>query len=268
MKCYVCSSETRPFFTKNFEGLYRLKFVEYWKCLNCGFVLSKTHRDMSQGEWEELNEAVHSSFQGTDSAKDDPKWLSRLTKQANVIGRLTELGVIPVDVPWVDYACGDGQLACMLKDKFAIEVDKYDRYMSSCDSGYITHSQMIAKEYGNLISTSAIEHFLSIDSVEEMMSILSDSGVFVVHTLVRENIPCDPQWFYLLPAHVALHTNRSMAILFERYGFEASVYHPESTMWFWFRNSTDFVEKVIREQNELIPGQFFFRNGFMDYWKQ
>ena len=89
---------------------------------------------MSQGEWEELNEAVHSSFQGTDSAKDDPKWLSRLTKQANVIGRLTELGVIPVDAPWVDYACGDGQLACMLKDKFAIEVDKYDRYMSSCDS--------------------------------------------------------------------------------------------------------------------------------------
>lgn len=266
MACYVCQSETLPYFTKNFHGEYGLSIVEYWKCNECGFVFSKTHADMSREEWERLNSAVHKSYQGTDFAKDDPKWLTRLNAQSAIITNLARSGLISSSLPWVDHACGDGKLADML-DENGYRTLKYDPYMGNAYSSYLREEDLVSNRYGNVISTSSFEHFLSLEPIEQIMSLVDQEGVLSLHTLVREEIPADPTWFYLFPVHVAFHTNRSMEILFEKFKFNASIYHLPSTMWFWFKGEIHQIKNYVDEYNHREKDELFFKSGFMDYWK-
>jgi len=254
------------FFSKNFGGAFNLYEVEYWKCNDCGFVFSKTHKDMSTSEWEKLNEAVHSTYQGTDFTAYDPKWTTRLAAQAKMISKLVEMSVVPHQLPWVDYACGDGKLADLLTES-GFPTLKFDRFMHSGNGEYLTEDQLASRRYDNVINTSVLEHLLSIEPFNEIAALVSDSGVLSIHTMVREEIPLDPEWFYLLPVHVAFYTNRSMQLLFEKYGFKASVYHLDSTMWFWFKDNVDFVEQSVSEYNHAYADNLIFKKGFMDYWK-
>lgn len=255
-----------PFIMKDFNGQYGLHCVEYWKCVNCGFVLSKTHMDMTDSEWNDLNKRVHESYQGSDYAEEDPNWLSRLNAQAKVLAKLADKGILPVETPWVDYACGDGKLVDILEEK-GICVYKYDRYMHGNKVGYLSHGDLISRKYGNVINTSAFEHFLTIEPVDEIMNIIDKNGVLSLHTLVREMIPEDPSWFYLLSVHVAFYTNRAMELLFDRYSFFSSLYHLESRMWFWFKSEAEEMKSAINSLIEGDPENFFYKKGFMDYWK-
>lgn len=264
--CYVCESKMLPFFNKDFHGAFGLSVVEYWKCSRCGFVISKTHADMKPEEWEQLNFEVHASYQGSDFVADDPKWLTRLNSQSAIIQKLANDGIIPSSLPWVDYACGDGKLSDLLFDK-GYATHKFDRYMNHGNADYLSCQDLFNNKYGNVISTSSFEHFLSITPVEEIMSLVDQSGVLSLHTLVREEVPCDPAWFYLLPVHVAFHTNRSMQVIFDKFGFKASIYHLPSTMWFWFRENIDFVQEYTETYNRHESDILFFKRGFMDYWK-
>lgn len=266
MNCIVCHSPMEMYFSKDFKGVFDLTSVDYWKCAYCGFVGSKTHREMPAHEWELLNERVHASYQGTDFAKDDPKWLSRLAAQANIIAQLAEMGIIPRELPWVDFACGDGKLADQLTG-YGFPTRKFDRYMHGGNDDYLTEEQLSATSYSNVINTSVAEHLLTIEPFDEIASLVSDSGVLSLHTLVRETIPPDPDWFYLVPVHVSFYTNRSMEILFEKYRFKASVYHLGSTMWFWFRDSINSIETLVENFNRRGTDQLIFKHGFIDYWK-
>lgn len=266
MDCMICKSSMSYYFTKNFGGEFNLYDVEYWKCDGCGFVISKTHKDMPTSVWEKLNEAVHSTYQGTDIAVYDPKWLTRLSAQAKILSKLVEMKVLPHQLPWVDYACGDGKLADLLS-KSGLPTLKFDRYMHTGNGEYLTDNQLISRRYDNVINTSVLEHLLSMEAFDQIASLVSDSGVLSIHTLVREDIPRDPEWFYLLPVHVAFYTNRSMQILFDNYGFKASIYHLGSTMWFWFKDNIEQVEQAAINFNRTETDQLFFKKGFMDYWK-
>lgn len=266
MECMICNASMSYYFSKNFGGEFNLYVVDYWKCGDCGFVISKTHKDMSTSEWEKLNKAVHSTYQGTDIAVYDPKWLTRLATQAKTLSRLVEMKVLPHQLPWVDYACGDGKLADLLTEG-GLHTLKFDRYMHAGNDEYLTESQLLSRRYSNVINTSVLEHLLSLETFDQIASLVSDSGVLSIHTLVREDIPPDPEWFYLLPVHVAFYTNRSMQILFDKYGFKASVYHLGSTMWFWFKDDIDLVEQAVIQYNRTEADPLFFKKGFMDYWK-
>src|SRR5690606_14867309 len=48
--CLICHSDLSYFFTKTFNEL-DLGAVDYHRCGNCGFTISKTHFDMSDEEW-------------------------------------------------------------------------------------------------------------------------------------------------------------------------------------------------------------------------
>ena len=132
MDCFVCQGVMSPYFTKDFAGRYGLRRVDYYRCNNCGLVLSKTHVDMSKEQWEELNIRYHSEYQGTMQNEDDPRWVDRLHAQAAVIADLACNNLLPGQ-PWVDYACGDGKLADLL-ERYGLSVARYDRYMMSQDS--------------------------------------------------------------------------------------------------------------------------------------
>ena len=41
------------------------------------------------------------------------------------------------------------------------------------------------------------EHITKREHLEHINSLVKDDGVLIIHTLVRENIPKDPFWFYV-----------------------------------------------------------------------
>lgn len=110
MKCLICKSDMALYLSKNFNS-NSLSHVEYFICSNCGMVISKTHFDLSDPKWQELNKQYHSGFFETNTNIDDPKWLQRLEDQENAIMRLATFGIIPKDKPWVDWGWGDGKLS-------------------------------------------------------------------------------------------------------------------------------------------------------------
>jgi len=256
-----------PYFTKHFED-YCLGEVDYHRCGSCGFVISKTHVDLSNSAWENINNQFHAGYHGSNYCPEDSHWVARLSRQAQVIADLATIGLLRTNLPWVDFGCGDGKLSNMLCEKYSLKLLKFDRYEK--EKGYITEATLKRSRFAFAITTSVLEHLRDRKHLDEIASLVADDGVMGIHTLVAEEIPCASEWFYLLPVHSAFYTNKSMQILFDQWGFTASIYHVESRLWFWFKSNVDQVEKIIAVANAR-PGHdnffYYFKRGFMDYWK-
>ncbi|MBF0142129.1 MAG: methyltransferase domain-containing protein [Magnetococcales bacterium] len=251
---------------KDFGGVYGLTEVSYERCVACGFVQSSTHAKMPLAEWERLNREFHASYQGSGVAEGDPRWMERIETQARVMTRLVRDGILPGG-PWVDYACGDGELADRL-ERNGLDVTRYDRYMRTGVGRYLEKEELLksGKKWEVVINTSAFEHFLSMEPIEEIFELARD-GVLAVHTLVSERVPTDALWFYLFPVHVSFFTNAAMQILFERYGFASSIYHVEARLWFWFRHRDRAFERYCASHS-AAGDTLVWRDAFVDYWKE
>ncbi|MFA6000084.1 MAG: class I SAM-dependent methyltransferase [Candidatus Paceibacterota bacterium] len=256
------------YFSKDFEryNLKELKKADYWVCENCGFVSSKTHAEMSDDQWGSLNHSYHGEFLKNSPIKtDDPKWDDRLQKQCDFIVNLVNAGILKKG-NWVDWGCGGGDLADKLNEH-NIYLQKYDRYFP-----HISEEQLKSIKYDLVINTSVLEHVRDMNPFIEMNGLLKDDGIMAVHTLVREEIPYDPNWFYLLPVHCSFYTNKAMQIIFDKFGYKTSIYHYESSLWLWFKvqeYKTEFLEIAKKYKDELktLPSFSCKENGFMDYWK-
>jgi len=267
MECLVCAGQMAPFFKKTFTN-FGLNDVEYWRCMRCGLVMSKTHKEMDKRFWNRLNKHYHQSYQGTEIDPNDPRWIHRLNEQAEVIADLKSLSLIRVAEPWVDYGCGDGKLSDLLLARYGIEVSKYDKNKHGSD--YISRVNLLKNAYGLVISTSVMEHISDPAEFAFINELVSENGVFAVHTFVSDEIQPDPNWFYLLPTHCTFFTNKSMQILFDKWGYQASIYHVSSRLWFWFKKDIDKVENAIHNANNRLRREklyYHFKRGFMDYWK-
>jgi hypothetical protein len=264
MKCFVCEGDLKAYFSKYFN-YHDLGNVEYWQCEKCGLVTSKTHAEMSTQAWESLNNQYHESYHGTDSCPDDKNWIWRLRCQAKTINELVTIGILPTRLSWVDYGCGDGKLADMLSENKRLRIRKFDKYANKANS--LLYEDLIRQKFSVVINCSVIEHVLSLQPLQEIINLVADDGVFAVHTLVREEIPRDPDWFYLLPVHCSFYTNKSMQILFEKFGFKASIYHVDSRMWFWFKNNEEGIHQILQKESVRLHGELHFKFGFVDYWR-
>jgi ribosomal protein L30E len=91
----------------------------------------------------------------------------------------------------------------------------------------------------------------------------------IIHTVVCENIPNDPNWFYITPpVHSALHTNKSMDILMKQWGYVSSIYCPSSKCWVLFKNEPETLKSKVESINKLFQTDYLhYSVGFMDYWK-
>jgi hypothetical protein len=218
MNCLICNEETLLFFHKDFNQ-NGLKRVDYHKCNNCGFVYSKTHYLMDEKAWTELNHC-HVEYQGTDYNWHDPRWLERLQAQTKILKDCCDLDLLSVDGKWLDYACGDGKLSDLLKGQK--ELFKYDKFMSK-SNGYLGDKEINSSQFDFVITTSVFEHFTKRKNFDFVHSLVADDGVMGLHTLVREDVPNDPEWFYLSSNHCAFHTNKSMSLLLEQWGYVESI---------------------------------------------
>lgn len=255
------------YFHKSFSDP-RLGNVEYWQCAHCGFVLSKTHADLSDREWANINETFHKAYHGTESCPEDAHWVQRLGIQAAVIADLKGIGLIPVNQPWLDYGCGDGKLSDILRNKYGLKMLKFDHEKGN--SQYLSEHELLRSSYGFVITTSVLEHLRNRKALDAIEALIAPDGMMGIHTLVAEKVPAAADWFYLLPVHCAFHTNKSMQLLFDQWGYASSIYHVDARLWIWFKTSPALVEKIVKEANAR-PGRekfsYHFRQGFMDYWK-
>ncbi|AGW91651.1 hypothetical protein N234_16600 [Ralstonia pickettii DTP0602] len=264
-RCLVCAGPSFPYFSKRFSG-FGLSDVEYTRCARCGFVLSQTHADMSDEDWSTLNAAYHSGYQSLEHNPDDPRWLARIDAQAAFIADCAHLGLIPAERPWIDYAAGGGQLSAALQRVSDRTLLNFDRYMG-CPEPALKTAPMPAT-FDFVISTSVFEHLRTREGLDAINALVSTSGVMGLHTLVREEIPADPEWFYLLPVHCSFFTNRSMEVLFREWGYQCSIYEVESRLWLFFKRPFEEIKRVVDRANEREgKATYLFKQGFLDYWK-
>lgn len=149
-----------------------------------------------------------------------------------------------------------------------ILVGTYERYLhTKREKGFYSESDMIPGSFDAVISSAVLEHMRSADNVEEFFSLAKNNGTVVIHTLVCESVPNDPDWFYInYPVHCTLWTNGAMKKLFKRYGYAGCAYHLPSKMWLFFkdRKKYDFVRRI----HVKISGEWTFSDDFVDYWKK
>jgi hypothetical protein len=260
MNCYICDALTGHYFSKRFDR-FGLDTVDYQRCPQCGTVFAKTLLEMPESQWRAVCEQYHGSYRGSDENPDDPNWRLRLEQQAEVLLKLAERGVVSRQAPWLDHGCGEGELASILDARIG-DIACYDRYWPGRD--YLQESALIPGHFCVVISTSTLEHLHSRTGLNELAGLVTEDGCLVLHTLVRGEIPRDPDWFYLLPVHTIFYTNRSMIRLFEQWGFRSSLYVVEARLWVWFRKP---LKPILKALGNLIslPG-WQATDGFLAYW--
>jgi hypothetical protein len=257
----------RLFLSKGFPEV-GLDTVDYWRCEDCGFVISKTHVEMTREAWENLNYKMHAGYQATrTTAEDDPLLVGRLQKQAEMLCDVQELGILKRGDRWLDYACGDGRLSDILLQVYSLQMLKYERYMPKRE-GYLDGGALVPGGFDFVITTSVFEHLARREQFDAIENLLGKQGVLGIHTLVCEEVPADPAWFYMNPVHCAFHTNKSMEILFRQWGYKCSIYNVEAKLWLWFKSEPKEIEAIIQGANvRSRRPHYIFKAGFVDYWK-
>lgn len=273
MKCFVCGAEMKDYLQKKMRP--EEPEWKYVRCENCGLVLCQTVYEMTDSQLVSLNDE-HKSYQGTDENRGvDPHWVERLKCQAKLFADMAIQGVWEPGMCLVDYGCGDGKLSAYVQNEMYVrgedtclcELLKYDKYMRpEGPSDYLSDEEMKPGSFDAVFSCSVFEHLLGRPDADEIIGLLKDKGTLCVHTLVCEEVPRDPEWFYLLSGHCTLWTNKSMALLFGQYGFVGCAYHVEARMWFFFKDRHRFEQ--LKSKAPMIPGEWAFSDKFVDYWKQ
>ncbi len=263
-KCIICGNSTENYFQKDFNSEYLGK-CEYRICKNCGFVFNKTMYDMDDTQWEKVNASFHnkewSIIQGR-NFKHNPPYL----QQALFLKILQNEGIILPD-NWLDYASGHGKLSEITKKYFDLKLIPYEKFISQSE-GYKLIKNNPDMKFNVVFSSALFEHIRSLEPIEEMVSLLNENGTLLIHTLIRENIPKDPQYFYLLLVHCSLFTNKSMEILMKKFGFKYSIYSPVAKTWALFKNKPENIEQKIENINSFLGNNYLYqKDGFMDYWK-
>jgi hypothetical protein len=261
------------FFSKTFteksysEFMQDIGSVKYYKCIKCGFVFSKTYSELDDEIWERLNHRYHQHINSTFYLEEHLKNNKSLhasphLQLATMINVLQKENIITND-PIFDYAAGHGFLSRVLKKYYLIDSINYEPF---------ARNNLLSYEniggYKIVLNSAMFEHIRKRDDIEKINNLVAGDGVFILHTVVCENIPRDANWFYLLPVHCAFHTNKSMNILMDQWKYESSLYCPAAKSWVMFRWTPENIEKSIIQINSGFKENYlYYKKGFVDYWK-
>jgi hypothetical protein len=272
MNCIVCGGVGRAYFNKAYteppfdEYMRSIGPVQYERCDACGFVFSRTHRELDLRTWQTLNERfhchIHSLPPGTHG--NQPPY----AEQAMMLRLLSSNGLIDGS-DMLDYAAGFGTLSRLLQRYFGMDLPLHDPYVKSAGAGRYVGSEDL-RQYGTVVNSAMFEHVRDRDDLDRVHALVRPvDGCMVVHTVVCERVPADPDWFYLrAPVHTAFHTNRSMQLLMDQWGYAGSFYCVPAKCWVLLQVLPDDIDDKVRALNdELQANWFHFKRGFVDYWK-
>ena len=271
MYCIICNFQTEYYFSKTYsippidEFMDAIGIVDYYKCKKCGFVLSKTHTELPSSLWEKLNTDYHHYFENLENKKEShqPPYL----EQAIMLRVLASEQLIDIK-SIIDYAAGYGTLSTLLEQYLQIHLPIFDPYIQHADSVKYIHADNLGL-YKTVINSAMFEHILHRSDLDQINNLVTDNGCLILHTVICETIPKDPDWFYLRPpVHTAFHTNKSMKILMEQWGYSCSAYCPQSKCWILFKQKKNDIEKIFKSINKKLQTDwFYFKDSFVDYWK-
>ncbi|MDD5585778.1 MAG: class I SAM-dependent methyltransferase [Alphaproteobacteria bacterium] len=257
--CFVCGGEMLPYFRKRFDSM-GLGEVEYVRCVKCGFVQSHTHRHMTEEQWAQLNVTFHQYHFGTGGAGTESG--VPYVAQAEGVQALAQAGVIPQQRPWVDYACGQGNLAKELL-RHGLVIGNYDKYPPPDATGYLDDDAIRPGRFDLVINSAMFEHVRERRVLDEIVRLRSPEGVFALHTLICDEVPNDPKWGYFVPeVHIAFFTNRSMQQLFGQWGFKSCLYHVPSMFWFFLPRRIEDLPAAAKDILKLPD--WIVKNAFAD----
>lgn len=263
MKCLICSGDMAYFFSKHFDNEDDLGKADYYRCAACGFSACKNHYEMSDTEWVRLNTTWHHR----NNLRTDNPWnrSQRHFNQALMLHLLKKHGIVPTG-RWLDYASGQGGLSSQLDHHFAIRMDSFDRYVKP-ESFPIPESDLVKGGFELVSNTAMFEHVRDRRTLDEIESYVATDGCLALHTLVRGEIPSDPEWMYLLPVHCSFFTNHAMSILMQQWGYTCSIYNEQAKMWVLFKSDLPRISARVDELNRTMGWKFLhFKAGFMDFW--
>ena len=91
----------------------------------------------------------------------------------------------------------------------------------------------------------------------------------ILHRYFNIELPVyDPYVYLRPPVHTAFHTNKSMEILMQQWGYKSSAYSLPAKSWILFRDPIDSIRPKIEAINKEIQSNWFYcKEGFVDYWK-
>lgn len=275
MKCLICKAEAEFFFSKRYNEepfksfMEEIGEVQYYKCPNCGFTMSKTHYEMDTQQWEKLNLDYHTYSEKKKSKSqkrgelNPPPYLD----QAVLLKTLSTNNIIDTE-SILDFAGGHGTLSKIVDKYFNISLPIYDPYMNE-ENGRTYISKEDLKVYKSVINSALFEHITSREDLEEINQLVDQNGCMIIHSVIAENIPNDVNWFYIkIPVHCTFHTNRSMEILMEQWGYKCSLYCPISKCWILFKLKPENIKEKIEAINKEFQAEYLiYKDGFVDFWK-
>lgn len=268
----ICGCESTFAFRKSWHVepgaslMSKVQPVLYFRCSGCGFTFSQTHRELAREKWIELNEAYHNWFESSDlehRTSNQPPY----PEQAFMLALLHQAGLIRLDSA-LDFAGGQGTMHKLLADFFGLDFPIYDPYLGiSGDPRYL--NELPREPVSTVFNSAMFEHVLSRSDLDSVNALVRPDGVLIIHTVVCNEVPNDPSWFYLEPpVHTAFHTNASMEILMNQWGYKESLYCPQSKCWILFRKPPDRLVHRAKELNQRLQAHWFFHSdGFMAYWR-
>lgn len=224
---------------------------------------------MTPEEWSQLNMSWHHYFENNIDVKvsNSPPY----AEQALALSILSKNGILELS-DTLDYAAGYGTLSKFIKKYFDKEIKIFDQYVKSNADDLVYVAEKDLKKYQLVINSAMFEHVLNREGLDEVNNLVAVDGVLMLHTVICERIPADPDWFYLAPmVHTAFHTNKSMAILMEQWGYASSIYSPQAKSWFLFKKDysrlKELESKVAEINKSIRTKYFYYKSGFVDYWK-
>ncbi len=143
----------------------------------------------------------------------------------------------------------------------------YEQYLRIKEKDcYYDEADMNEKSFDLAICSAVLEHMIGRNDVDRFFNLVKDDGIAIIHTLICETVPQDPNWFYInMPVHCTLWTNDAMSRIFNQHGFVGCAYHLPSKMWLFFKNKEKY--NICKEVSTHIPGEWTFSDTFVDYWK-
>jgi len=242
-KCIICNSDMEYHLTKEYneepynDFMKDFSKIDYYKCINCGFTFSKTHAEMDNYQWENLNKIHHNwekkHRENLKEGKNEPTHQPPYIQQAAMINVLIKNNIIDGE-SILDYACGYGILQDILIKYYNTNILIHDQFITKTEKIYIMKNEL--RKYKTVINSAMFEHVRDRSDLDNVNNLVDKDGVFILHTVVCENIPKDSNWFYINPVHCAFHTNKSMDIIMKQWNYISSIYCPDSKCWVLFKN--------------------------------
>ena len=271
MKCFICGADTSFAFAKTYTEEPFATFmagigeVRYERCPQCGFTFSRTHAELDAARWQKLNQDFHHHLEDPQQQRlnNQPPY----AEQALMLAMLSRRGLIDLD-DGLDFAAGYGTLSGLLHELFGIVLPIHDPYIHDAEGPrYIRPGP--GRTFATVINSAMFEHVIRREDLDQVNRLVSPAGCLVLHTVVCERVPDDPDWFYIrIPVHTAFHTNGSMRRLMEQWGYRSSLYCPPSKCWVLFRDPPADTAARLEALNEQLQAEWFlYREGFVDYWK-